>query len=66
MDASFSHSLTLGDSGGSPYREAPRTCRGLLQINVRGPDALNFDNSVPLILLVGGQASRFNVAIAVK
>jgi uncharacterized protein (TIGR03437 family) len=45
---------------------APGYVSGLLQVNVRVPDSINFGNSVPLTLLVGGQASQFNVTIAVK
>jgi uncharacterized protein (TIGR03437 family) len=45
---------------------APGYVSGLLQVNVRVPEAINFGNSVPLTVLVGGQASQFNVTIAVK
>jgi uncharacterized protein (TIGR03437 family) len=45
---------------------APGYVAGLLQVNVRVPDSVNFGNSVPLTLLVGGQPSQFNVTIAVK
>jgi uncharacterized protein (TIGR03437 family) len=45
---------------------APGYVSGLLQVNVRVPASVNFGNSVPLTLLVGGQASQFNVTIAVK
>ena len=45
---------------------APGYVSGLLQINARVPAAVNFGNSMPLTVLVGGQASQFNVTIAVK
>jgi uncharacterized protein (TIGR03437 family) len=45
---------------------APGFVSGLMQVNVRVPDSINFGNSVPLTLLVGGQASQSNVTIAVK
>jgi uncharacterized protein (TIGR03437 family) len=45
---------------------APGYVSGLMQVNARVPDSINFGNSVPLTVLVGGQASQFNVTIAVK
>ncbi len=45
---------------------APGYVSGLLQVNVRIPAAIAFGNSVPLTLLVGGQASQPNVTIAVR
>jgi uncharacterized protein (TIGR03437 family) len=45
---------------------APGYVSGLLQVNVRVPATIAFGNSVPLTLLVGGQASQSNVTIAVK
>ncbi len=45
---------------------APGYVSGLLQINVRVPASIGFGSSVPLTVLVGGQASQFNVTIAVK
>jgi len=45
---------------------APGYVSGLLQVNVRVPSSIAFGNSVPLTLLVGGQASQSNVTIAVR
>ncbi|HXA52958.1 MAG TPA: SBBP repeat-containing protein, partial [Candidatus Acidoferrum sp.] len=44
---------------------APGYIAGLLQLNVVVPDAAQFGDSVPLMLTIGGQASQFNVTIAV-
>lgn len=44
---------------------APGYIAGLLQVNVVVPDAAQFGDSVPLLLTIGGQASQFNVTIAV-
>src|SRR5689334_19274217 len=45
---------------------APGYISGLMQINVQVPTTIDFGNSVPLTLSIGGQASQFNVTIAVK
>ena len=44
---------------------APGYIAGLLQVNVQVPDSIEFGNSLPLSLSIGGQASQFNVTIAV-
>jgi uncharacterized protein (TIGR03437 family) len=44
---------------------APGYIAGLMQVNVIVPDSAGFGDSVPLTLSVGGQASQFNVTIAV-
>jgi uncharacterized protein (TIGR03437 family) len=45
---------------------APGYISGLMQINVQVPSSIDFGNSVPLTLSIGGQASQLNVTIAVK
>jgi uncharacterized protein (TIGR03437 family) len=45
---------------------APGYISGLIQINVEVPTSIDFGNSVPLSLSIGGQASQFNVTIAVN
>jgi uncharacterized protein (TIGR03437 family) len=44
---------------------APGYIAGLLQVNVIIPDGVAFGDSVPVSLSIGGQASQFNVTIAV-
>jgi uncharacterized protein (TIGR03437 family) len=44
---------------------APGYVAGLLQINVRIPDATESKCSAPLMVTIGGQASQFNVTVAV-
>jgi len=45
---------------------APGLISGALQVNVEVPTTIDFGNSVPLSLNVGGQSSQLNVTIAVK
>jgi uncharacterized protein (TIGR03437 family) len=45
---------------------APGYISGLMQVNVEVPTTIDFGNSVPLTISIGGQASQFNVTIAVK
>ena len=45
---------------------APGLISGALQVNAEVPATIDFGNSVPLMLFVGGQSSQLNVTIAVK